>query len=311
MIEVHDLYKKYGKCVVLDRLSFSLKKGEVFGFVGPNGVGKTTTMRIMSGLLKADSGKVYIENLDVEKDSSELKSKIGYMPDFFGVYDNLKVIEYMEFYASIYGIVGKDAHKLCMELLDRINLTEKADSYVDELSRGMKQKLCLARCMVHNPDILILDEPFSELDPGARHEMRKFINMIREMNKTIIISSHILSELSEMCTTIGIINNGKMIVKGTEDEIMMHFNAANPMKMRILGGKEEAISILKKDDRVNSISIEDEYIIIGFTGGVEDEADLLKKLIDKGVIISSFVREKGSLEQLFLKVTGRQEVLKG
>lgn len=311
MVEVRDLYKKYGKCVVLDHLNFSLKKGEVFGFVGRNGVGKTTTMRIMSGLLKADGGKVYIENLDAEHDSAALKSKIGYMPDFFGVYDNLKVIEYMEFYASIYGITGADAHKLCMELLDKINLTEKADFYVDELSRGMKQKLCLARCMVHNPDLLILDEPLSGLDPGARYEMRKLINVLHDIGKTIIISSHILPELSEMCTTIGIIDNGKMIAKGTEDEIMMHFNASNPVKIRITSGKEEALSILKSDDRVKNISIEGEYIIIGFTGGVDEEAGLLKKLIDNGVMIASFVREKGSLEQLFLKVTGRQEVLKG
>lgn len=311
MVEVRDLYKKYGKYVVLDHLNFSLKKGEVFGFVGRNGVGKTTTMRIMSGLLKADGGKVYIENLDAEHDSAALKSKIGYMPDFFGVYDNLKVIEYMEFYASIYGITGVDVHKLCMELLDKINLTEKADFYVDELSRGMKQKLCLARCMVHNPDLLILDEPLSGLDPGARYEMRKLINVLHDIGKTIIISSHILPELSEMCTTIGIIDNGKMIAKGTEDEIMMHFNASNPVKIRITSGKEEALSILKSDDRVKNISIEGEYIIIGFTGGVDEEAGLLKKLIDNGVMIASFVREKGSLEQLFLKVTGRQEVLKG
>ena len=247
MVEVHDLYKKYGKCIVLDKLNFSLKKGEVFGFVGPNGVGKTTTMRIMSGLLKADGGKVYIGDLDAEYDSNALKSKIGYMPDFFGVYDNLKTIEYLEFYASIYGITGKKAHKMCMELIEKINLTEKADSYVDELSRGMKQKLCLARCMVHNPDLLILDEPFSGLDPGARYEMRDLINLFHDMGKTIIISSHILSELSEMCTTIGIIDHGRMVVKGTEEEIMMHFNASNPVKIHVLSGKNEAIAILKKD----------------------------------------------------------------
>ena len=310
MIEVHDLYKKYGKCIVLDKLNFSLKKGEVFGFVGPNGVGKTTTMRIMSGLLKADGGKVYIGDLDAEYDSNALKSKIGYMPDFFGVYDNLKTIEYLEFYASIYGITGKKAHKMCMELIEKINLTEKADSYVDELSRGMKQKLCLARCMVHNPDLLILDEPFSGLDPGARYEMRDLINLFHDMGKTIIISSHILSELSEMCTTIGIIDHGRMVVKGTEEEIMMHFNASNPVKIHVLSGKNEAIAILKKDPKVKNISIDNENIIIGFSGGDDEEADLLQQMIAGGVRISSFVREKGNLEQLFLKVTGRMEVLK-
>ena len=219
-------------------------------------------------------------------------------------------IEYLEFYASIYGITGKKAHKMCMELIEKINLTEKADSYVDELSRGMKQKLCLARCMVHNPDLLILDEPFSGLDPGARYEMRDLINLFHDMGKTIIISSHILSELSEMCTTIGIIDHGRMVVKGTEEEIMMHFNASNPVKIHVLSGKNEAIAILKKDPKVKNISIDNENIIIGFSGGDDEEADLLQQMIAGGVRISSFVREKGNLEQLFLKVTGRMEVLK-
>ncbi len=309
MIEVHDLCKKYGKFVALDHLNFSLKEGEIFGFIGPNGAGKTTTMRIMSGLLKADSGTVYIDRLDAMYDSQALKSKIGYMPDFFGVYDNLKTIEYMEFYASLYGITGAKAHELCVELLDHMNLSDKADYYVDELSRGMKQKLCLARCMVHDPELLILDEPCSGLDPGARYEMKECMKVLNEMGKTIIISSHILSELSEMCTTIGIIDHGTMIAKGTEKEIMMHFNTSNPIKIHILDGKNTAIKVLKEDFLVRSISIEDEYIMIGFAGEVQEESELLKKLVDQGVRVASFVRQTGSLEQLFLKITGKQEVL--
>ena len=220
MIEIKKLYKHYGDFVALNNLDLSIGKGELFGFVGPNGAGKTTTMRILSGLLKADGGEVYIGEVNALEDNQALKKKIGYMPDFFGVYDNLKAIEYMEFYASIYGITGKKARKLCMELMELVNLSDKAEFYVDSLSRGMKQRLCLARSLVHNPDLLILDEPASGLDPRARFEMKGILKNLNDMGKTIIISSHILSELAEMCTTIGIIEKGSMITKGTVDEIM-------------------------------------------------------------------------------------------
>ncbi len=309
MIEIKKLYKHYGDFVALNNLDLSIEKGELFGFVGPNGAGKTTTMRILSGLLKADGGEVYIGEVNAIEDNQALKKKIGYMPDFFGVYDNLKAIEYMEFYASIYGIVGKKAKKLCMELMELVNLSDKAEFYVDSLSRGMKQRLCLARSLVHNPDLLILDEPASGLDPRARFEMKGILKNLNDMGKTIIISSHILSELAEMCTTIGIIEKGSMVTKGTVDEIMSRLVASNPIKIQIIENKEEAVKIFKEEPLVKNISIDGDYISLGFTGEQEDEAELLAKLIRNNIKVVSFVRESGNLEEVFMMVTGNKEVL--
>ena len=175
MVEVEDLYKKYGEFTAVDHLNLTVADGEVLGFVGPNGAGKTTTMKIMAGLVQADGGSVKISGIDALKESRMIKRIIGYMPDFFGVYDNLKVMEYMEFYASIYGITGSKAEKLCRKLMELVDLTDKSEFLVDELSRGMKQRLCLARCLVHDPKLLILDEPASGLDPRARHGIQKII----------------------------------------------------------------------------------------------------------------------------------------
>lgn len=309
MIEIKKLYKHYGDFVALNNLDLSIGKGELFGFVGPNGAGKTTTMRILSGLLKADGGEVYIGEVNAIEDNQALKKKIGYMPDFFGVYDNLKAIEYMEFYASIYGITGKKARKLCMELMELVNLSDKAEFYVDSLSRGMKQRLCLARSLVHNPDLLILDEPASGLDPRARFEMKGILKNLNDMGKTIIISSHILSELAEMCTTIGIIEKGSMVTKGTVDEIMSRLVSSNPIKVQIIENKEEAVKIFKEEPLVKNISIDGDYISLGFAGEQNDEAELLAKLIRNNIKVVSFVRESGNLEEVFMMVTGNREVL--
>ncbi len=311
MIKIDSLCKNYGSFVALNHLNLSIAKGEFFGFVGPNGAGKTTTMRILSGLLRADGGEAFVDGIDVRKNSSQVKSKIGYMPDFFGVYDNLKAIEYMEFYASIYGITGNSARKLCMELMDLVNLAEKAEFYVDNLSRGMKQRLCLARSLVHNPEILILDEPASGLDPRARFEMKEVLGNLHEMGKTIIISSHILPELAQMCTTIGIIDHGSMVMKGSVEEIVSHLNSSNPLAIKVLDRKEEAVRILKENPLVRNISLEEKEIIVGFEGKEEEEAGLLASLVAQEIPVAAFNRQSGNLETVFMKVTGQKEVLEG
>lgn len=307
MLEIRDLYKRYGKFTALDGLNLEIGKGELFGFVGPNGAGKTTTMRIMAGLLKADSGSVKIDGIDAVTQPDKIKEKIGYMPDFFGVYDNLKAMEYMEFYASIYGIEGLEAKELCRDLMKLVNLEDKEDFYVDSLSRGMKQRLCLARSLVHNPELLILDEPASGLDPRARFEMKEILKNLSSMGKTIIISSHILPELAEMCTSIGIIEHGKMVIKGTVDDIMARLSASNPLIIRFASGKQEAVRLLKENPEVENISIQEDSVAIGFKGGPEEEARLLYQLVSAGIGVCQFGREEGNLESLFMQITKEDE----
>lgn len=307
MVTVKNLKKRYGKFVALDGMDFEIKEGELYGFVGPNGAGKTTTMRIMAGLLRADEGTVEIDGMDALREPKKMKQKIGYMPDFFGVYDNLKVSEYMDFFASIYGLSGKDAKKIYEKQLDLVNLSDKMDCYVDVLSRGQKQRLCLARCLLCEPKLLILDEPASGLDPRARFEMKEVLCNLSQNGKTILISSHILPELAQMCTNVGIVENGKMVLSGTVDEIMSKFNGSNPIVIEIVEGQENIIAFLKQEKQVETISINSNRVYVGFKGNRLDEAKLLQRLLGQGAMISSFGRAEGNLESLFMEITDRKE----
>lgn len=305
MLEIRNLYKRYGNFTALNGLDLTIHRGELFGFVGPNGAGKTTTMKIISGLLRADGGSVTIDGIDALNQPRLLKDKIGYMPDFFGVYDNLKAIEYMEFYASIYNITGAGAKQLCLELMELVNLVDKADNYVDDLSRGMKQRLCLARSLIHNPELLILDEPASGLDPRARFEMKEILKNLSEMGKTIIISSHILPELAEMCSSVGIIENGQMVLNGVVDDIMGMMSSANPLVINVVDDVERAVTLLKEQPLIENLSYKDQQIRIDFKGRERDEAILLRTLIKQDISVCGFKREEGNLEALFMQITDK------
>ena len=285
MLVIKNLEKSYGSFKALKGLNLEIQKGEIFGFIGPNGAGKSTTMKIVSGLLSPDSGEVYVDGIDAIKNNRALKDKIGYMPDFFGVYDNLKAIEYLEFYASIYGIVGEEARKLSLDLLELVNLQDKYDANVDGLSRGMKQRLCLARCLVHNPEVLILDEPASGMDPRARFEMKGILKNLKEMGKTIIVSSHILSELGEICTRIGIIKNGAIVCEGTVEEVMLMASGTAPINITVMDKVQEAIGILKEQPEIKEISVDSNKITINLAGGDKEAMDILRKLVLKEKII--------------------------
>ena len=308
MLKIQDLKKSFGKVKALDGLNLEIKDGEFFGFVGPNGSGKTTTMKIISGLLNADFGSVILDGVDALREPEALKRKIGYMPDFFGVYDNLKVKEYMTFYASIYGIDGAKAKKISMELLDLVDLLDKSDSYVDSLSRGMKQRLCLARTLIHDPKFLILDEPASGLDPRARYEMKNILKEIKDRGKTILISSHILPEIAEMCANLGIIESGRMVVSGTVDEILMAKGAFAPIHIKILGESAPAIKVLKSNYLVQSITIKGNEITVLFNGNDEKATGLLADLVSGGVRVASFSRQVGNLESLFMNLTQKVDI---
>lgn len=306
MLLIKELEKSYGKFKALNKLNLDIKPGEIFGFIGPNGAGKSTTMKIVSGLLTPDDGEVYVDGIDAIKNNKKLKEKIGYMPDFFGVYDNLKAYEYLEFYGSIYGITGKEIKDLSMDLLELVNLENKYDAYVDGLSRGMKQRLCLARCLIHNPQLLILDEPASGMDPRARFEMKNILKNLKDMGKTIIVSSHILSELGEICTNIGIVESGRMVCQGTVEEIMTQVSGNHPIAISVLDKAEEAIKVLKELPKVGKVKFENNKITAGFNGNEEDCAVLLKTLISKDIPIISFNRESTSLEDIFIKITDKE-----
>lgn len=307
MVEIRNLTKTYGKYRALNNLNLHIDRGEIFGFVGPNGAGKTTTMRIICGLLQADWGEVYVDGIDSLNHNDQIKRKVGYVPDFFGVYDNFKVMEYMEFYGSMYGLEGEAVHKTSLGLLDLVNLSDKVDSYVDGLSRGMKQRLCVARAMIHNPQLLILDEPASGLDPRARFELKEVMKNLGSMGKTIIISSHILPELGEMCTSIGVMEKGNLIANGRVEDITRRSRQSNPLTIRILENKDSAIQILRQTPLVEKLSIRDNEIIIAFSGEEADMAQLLNSLISNGVKVSGFHREEGNLETLFLEITGGEK----
>jgi ABC-2 type transport system ATP-binding protein len=304
MLKIENLCKDYGRFQAVNNLNLHIPKGEIFGFVGPNGAGKTTTMRIICGLLDATSGEVFVDGIDAVRRQKELKEKIGYMPDFFGVYDDLKVIEYLEFYASIYNIRGSESKKVCNDLLELVDLADKRNFYVDSLSRGMKQRLCLARSLVHNPELLILDEPASGMDPRARVEMKEILKTLKGMGKTIIISSHILPELAELCTKIGIIENGKIAIQGTVEEIMKKVYSKNKIEIKVIKEANKAKKILEEFPEISEVEVVENAIEMEFKGDYEKMNLVIKRLVENNITLYSFSEVQGNLEDIFMKVTG-------
>lgn len=304
MLYINDLTKKYGSFTAVNHLSLHIPEGDLFGFVGPNGAGKTTTIRIVCGLLKASSGSVQIGGTEAVVGTKEMKRLIGYVPDFFGVYDNLKVREYMDFYGSMYGMRSRDIAKLSNDLLELVNLSDKKELYVDTLSRGMKQRLCVARALLHNPKLLILDEPSSGLDPRARVEMKELLKNLHSMGKTIVISSHILSELSEMCTSIGIMSQGQLITAGRIEDIMRQAAGGKRIHIQTASGIETAVRLLQEQVGVIVESVRENEIIISNNNTDEQISALIGLLIQNQVVLTGFYREEGNLEALFMQLTG-------
>lgn len=306
MIETVSLSKSYGNFSALKDLNLSIEKGTVFGFVGPNGAGKTTTFSILATLLAPSKGKAFVNGYDVTKDPQSVRNSIGYMPDFFGVYDQLKVDEYLDFYAASYDIPGFERSRLIPQMLELVNLAEKKEAYVDSLSRGMKQRLCLARALIHDPEVLILDEPASGLDPRARVEMREILKELKNMDKTILISSHILPELAEICDQIGVIENGNLISNGNVSEIQGQLRANKVLHVVVHDRVEEAVRFFEDDPNVTAIARNERYerrIEISYQGSDEEQMELLKKAVGHGVPLLSFAERESNLEDVFMAIT--------
>ena len=310
MLYIENLVKMYGRFPAVKGLTLRVPKGDLFGFVGPNGAGKTTTIRIVCGLLKPTSGKVTVNGITginggaTRSQLKEIKKNIGYVPDFFGVYDNLKVTEYLEFYGSLNGMTYRDIVATSNDLLALVNLEDKKDFYVDTLSRGMKQRLCVARALLHNPTLLIMDEPSSGLDPAARIEMKELLMNLQSMGKTIVISSHILADIAEMCNAVGIMNQGRLVAAGKMENILKTGTDTSRLIISFANGIELAQRIFTEQPAIRMESVRENQIIIS---GVADDAmanRIIADLISRGVTISGFHREERSLEKIFMNMTG-------
>src|ERR1700678_389195 len=304
MIEVSHFTKRYGEFVAVDDLSFSIGKGEIFGFIGPNGAGKSTTIRFLATLLRPTAGEGRVAGHSVTSEPMEVRRVIGFMPDDFGVYDGMKVWEFLDFFAVAYNIPRSYRKKIIGEVLDLLDLTHKRDDYVNGLSKGMKQRLCLAKTLVHDPPGLILDEPASGLDPRARLEMKALLNELKQMGKTILISSHILSELADFCTYIGIIERGKMLAAGSIQEIQQQIRAHRVIKVRVLDDStDRAAELLRASSSIRMVETYDHTVTAEFEGEDQDMARLLDRLVSSGVAVQSFSEEPLSLEEVFMMIT--------
>lgn len=305
MIETIGLTKKYGSFYALQDLNLTVAAGTVFGFVGANGAGKSTTFSILSTLLQPTAGDAFVNGLSVIHNPHEVRKQIGYMPDFFGVYDQLKANEYLDFYGASYGLQPKEREALIPKLLELVNLEQKRYEYVDLLSRGMKQRLCLARALIHDPKILILDEPASGLDPRARIEMRDILKELKSMGKTILISSHILPELAEMCDNIGVIDSGKLIAQGSVAQIQAQLQSERVLRVKLAEGAAAASSFFENDPFVSQITekAENQTIEFLYRGSEEDQILLLRKAVAQGLPILSFAEEETDLEDVFMAIT--------
>ncbi len=303
MIQTQDLTKIYGKLHAVSNLTLELSEGDLFGFIGPNGSGKTTTMRILATLLQPTWGEATVCGYSIYTHPKEIRRLIGYMPDFFGVYDDMKVIEYLEFFAAAYRIKGPARRKICSDTLDLVELGYKRDALVTSLSRGMTQRLGLARVLLHDPQVLLLDEPASGLDPRARIEMRGLLKQLRGLGKTIMVSSHILPELADICNKVGIIERGKLLVSANVADVMKQVRRCTLLNIRVTGKPTTAAQLLEQSDLVENIELRDERIFATLAEDVEDYSDLPTLLIEAGCKLVEFKEDEINLETAFMALT--------
>ena len=307
IVQTHGLVKRYDRTIAVAGLDLAIEPGEIFGLVGPNGAGKTTTLRMLATLLRPSAGNAEIDGWSVTRNADEVRRVIGFMPDVFGVYDDMKVWEYLDFFARCYGLPAAGRRRMIADLLELVDLGERRDDYVQTLSRGMEQRLCLAHALVHDPKVLLLDEPASCLDPRARVELRELLRELRALGKTILISSHILPELEELCTSVAIVDRGRVLVQGRVADIERRLRFGAVLRVRLLlegEALEAARDRFAADVDVASASIlEDGTIELGFRGDDEASARLLAASVAAGLPIVSFARAASDLEELFLQVT--------
>tara|TARA_R100000789_G_scaffold100501_1_gene111088 strand:+ start:7770 stop:8696 length:927 start_codon:yes stop_codon:yes gene_type:complete len=308
VIETIKLTKKYGDLIAVNEISLKLVEGDVFGFIGPNGSGKTTTMRMIATLLNPDYGEAYVCGQSIYTHTEEIRRLVGFMPDFFGVYDDMTVLEYLEFFAATYRINGPSRRKICEEKLELVDMSFKRDAMVSQLSRGQTQRIGLARVMLHDPQVLLLDEPASGLDPRARIEIRNLLRRLGAMNKTVIVSSHILPELADVCTRVGMIEKGELIIDGYVGEVMKKARQAIVLHIRVTENAEKAAQLLEQCDEVDHVSMQGDMILAKLHPGTMDYSNLPMALFEAGYRLTLFREEEVNLETAFMELTkGKQQ----
>ncbi|HEX7375912.1 MAG TPA: ABC transporter ATP-binding protein [Pirellulales bacterium] len=303
MIELIDFGKKYGDFTAVDHLNLKIEAGEMFGFIGPNGAGKSTSIRFLATLLKASHGEGIVNGHSVTRRPLDVRRSVGYMPDNFGVYDGMKVWEFLDFFAVAYQIPRGKRKQVIGDVLELLDLTHKRDDFVNGLSRGMKQRLCLAKTLVHDPPVLILDEPSSGLDPRARLEVKALLKELRRMGKTILISSHILTELADCCTSIGIIERGQLLMHGPIEEVYRRIKRNRMLEIRVLEKFEVALSMVRSLPEALDVQVDNHKITAELAAEDHQVAGLLERLIAAGVRMHSFAEKDPTLEDVFMLVT--------
>ncbi|MFM9023890.1 MAG: ABC transporter ATP-binding protein [Planctomycetaceae bacterium] len=303
MIETVDLTKKYGDFFALEALTLTLARGDLFGFIGPNGAGKTTTIRILATLLSPSWGEAYVCGHSIYTQPREIRRAIGYMPDIFGVYDDMKVIEYLEFFAAAYRIAGAERRRVAERSLELVDLGAKRDELVTSLSRGMTQRLGLARVLLHDPEVLLLDEPASGLDPRARIEMRGLLKRLQGMGKTILVSSHILPELADICNRVGIIEYGRLLACGDVQDLLAQVRGRPTLRIRVGGSAEAAARTLERAPEAAAVTVRDGEVVVALADGVTDHAPLAARLVAEGHALLGLREQEVNLETAFLELT--------
>lgn len=304
MIETRNLTKRYGNLVAVNNINLKLDEGDVFGFIGPNGSGKTTTMRMIATLLNPDHGEAYVCGKSIYTNQEDIRRLVGFMPDFFGVYDDMTVIEYLEFFCAAYRISVGSRRKICEEKLEMVDMSFKRDAMVNELSRGQTQRIGLARTLLHDPQVLLLDEPASGLDPRARIEIRNLLRRLGELRKTVIVSSHILPELADVCTRVGMIEKGNLIVDGNVAEVMQKARQRIILNIRVKDRDDEAGKTMEQCDSVDRVEMNaDRMFEVTLKQDVEDYSDIPSALIGQGFALKLFREEEVNLETAFMELT--------
>jgi ABC-2 type transport system ATP-binding protein len=303
MIKLENVSKYYKSFPAVNDVSFEIARGEVFGFIGPNGAGKTTTIKMLATLMLPTEGRLSIGGYDIQQEPFEVRRIIGYMPDSFGVYEDLLAWEYLDYFASLYKMTPPERRRAISDVLELTDLTTKSHAQVMSLSRGMKQRLCLAKTLLHDPEVLLLDEPASGLDPHARIEIRELIRELCRMGKTVLVSSHILTELADFCTSIGIIEAGRLLAAGRIDEITARLAGNVVLEITVKGDPTLAMEVLAERPEVKHTTCDGRVIKAEYEGGAEDVDELLEYLIHRGVRLLGFTRSEANLEDIFLKIT--------